>query len=150
MPQSFIDIIIHFVFSTKNRRRSIDPSIQPRLHENIGGIVKNKGGKILAIGGMADHIHLLVSLPKNISISDFIRDIKANSSRWMHRQYAFQKKFSWQNGYGAFSVSHSRLDPAIEYIKGQKRHHRSLTFREEVLDFLKRRNLPYDERYMWE
>ena len=150
MSQTFTSLYIHFVFRTKERHRTIDPSIQPVIYEYIGGIIRNKGGVLLAAGGMADHIHLLVSMPKNVSVVDFIRDVKANSSRWMHWKYRFQEKFAWQAGYAAFSVSYSNLEDVEKYIKGQKNHHRALKFKEEVMLFLKKHNLPYDERYMWD
>lgn len=110
MSQSYTNLIYHIVFSTKNRQPLITNEIKPRLYEYIGGILRNKGGIALAIGGMNDHIHVLAKLRPDDSLSNVLRDLKANSSGWMHKVFPEMKDFSWQNGYGAFTVSASQIE----------------------------------------
>lgn len=116
----------------------------------MAGIVKNIGGKALLINGMPDHVHLLVSLPATLSITDAVRLIKTNSSRWVHQTWQTRRSFAWQTGYGAFSVSLSNKDAVYKYIAKQEWHHRKKSFQEEFLDFLKKHGIEYDERYVWD
>lgn len=150
MPQSFTCLHFHIVFSTKHREPRITPEIQPRLYEYLGGILRSQNSKLIAAGGIADHVHLLVSLSKQLAISDALRDLKANSSGWIHDTFDDQKSFAWQAGYGAFAVSYSAIDDVKRYIANQAEHHRTKTFQEEFVEFLKRHHLEYDERYLWE
>ncbi len=150
MSQTFTGLYIHYVFSTKNRRMIISPEVQRGLYEYIGGIVQKKGGVLIKAGGWGNHIHLLISQPKNVAVSELIREVKSSSSKWVHETFSFQRRFAWQTGYGAFSVSKSNLESVKAYIEGQIEHHRTKTFKEEVLAFLKKHDLPYNERYMWE
>ena len=150
MPQSFICLNCHVVFSTKNHAPFLaDDDLVSRLHEYIGGIARESGSKLLAAGGMPDHIHLLVSLGKQNTIADTIRDIKSNSSRWIHDTFKNLRGFGWQTGYGAFAVSFSSMEDVKQYIAGQREHHRVRSFKEEFIALLQRHNIEYDERYIW-
>ena len=150
MPQSYVACYMHMIFSTKDRVRAITPDWAPRLYEYIGGIVRPHGAVLLAAGGIPDHVHLSVSLGKELSVSAALRIVKANSSKWVHDTFPEKRRFAWQNGYGAFSVSQSSLDDVHGYIAGQAEHHRTQTFQEEFIAFLERYQVPYDERYIWE
>ncbi len=150
MPQSFACLNCHIIFSTKHREPLLLPDRAPRLYAYIGGAVRAKGSSLTAAGGMPDHVHLLVSLGKQTSAANLVRDIKSNSSRWIHETVSGLSAFAWQAGYGAFSVSRSNLDKLKGYIAGQHEHHRVRSFQEEFLEFLKRHELQYDERYIWD
>jgi putative transposase len=150
VPQSFACLHYHLIFSTKNRAPLITEPIRDRLNEYLGGIIRNSGGRLLAAGGMPDHLHLLTSLDKQQSISDALRTIKSNSSGWVHETFPERAGFAWQAGYGAFSVSYSNIPEVSEYIANQAEHHRSKTFQEEFLAFLKRHDVEFDERYLWD
>ncbi len=150
MPQSFGSLYFHLIFSTKNRVPSISDTIQPRLFEYLGGILRNQKGRLVAAGGIEDHVHLLVSLSRQACISDTLRDLKSNSSGWIHETFPTQRSFAWQSGYGAFSVSFSALDSVRKYLENQKEHHAKQTFQEEFIAFLKLHELEYDERYIWD
>jgi putative transposase len=150
MPQSFAYLNCHIIFSTKNREPLLLPDFTPRLYEYIGGTVRAKGGSLVAAGGMPDHIHLSVAMGREMSAADTVRDVKSNSSRWIHETIADLRGFAWQSGYGAFSVSRSNLDDVKWYITSQPEHHRVRSFQEEFLAFLKRHEIEYDERYIWD
>ena len=150
MPQSFVCLNCHMVFSTKNRVPLIQPDWAPRLYDYVGGIVRGQCGRLLAAGGMPDHVHLAVSLDKKVAVADALRLIKTNSSRWVHETFPALRHFAWQTGYGAFGVSYSDLDRVKQYIAKQQEHHRARTFKEEFLALLKRHQIEYDERYIWD
>ena len=150
MPQSFVCLHCHIVFSTRERQRWLHPEISPRLYGYMGGALDAEGAKLLAAGGVEDHVHLLVSLGKEMAVADVVRAVKSNSSRWLHETFRNLHDFAWQTGYGAFSVSHSRLPSVERYIASQVEHHRVRSFQEEFVTFLKRHHIPYDERYLWD
>ncbi len=150
MPQSFGSLHFHLVFSTKNRQPLIDAELQPRLYQYIGGILRTEKSVLLAAGGMPDHVHLLVSLSRELSIAETVRLVKANSSKWIHGTFPECQQFAWQAGYGAFSVSFSNLPEVKNYIARQAEHHRVRTFQDEYRDFLRRHQLEWDERYVWD
>jgi putative transposase len=150
MPQSFAYLNCHIIFSTKNREPLLLPHFTARLYQYIGGTVRALGGSLVAAGGMPDHIHLSVSMGRQMSVADTVRDVKCNSSHWIHETIADLHGFAWQAGYGAFSVSRSALDDVKRYIAGQAEHHRVKSFQEEFLQFLKRHDMEYDKRYIWE
>jgi len=150
MPQSFVSLHCHIVFSTKNREPLIRDDWAARSYQYIGGIVRKQKCRLVAAGGMADHVHLLVSLGKMNSIADLVRDVKSNSSAWIHETFPQLQGFAWQAGYGAFAVSYSKIGEVKQYIAGQAEHHRVRSFREEFLAFLERHGIEYDERYIWE
>lgn len=149
MPQTYSQILLHVVFSTKDRMAHITPEIRASLHAYIGGIVRNLGGTALAVGGTADHVHALLHLPPDCHASECVRTIKANASKWIHERWPEQRLFSWQNGYAAFSVSRSNADTVVKYIASQEEHHRNYSFREEFVALLQRHGIPHDERFLW-
>ena len=150
MPQSLACLYAHLVFGTKNREPFIVPDLAPRLYAYIGGILRETGSVLIEVGGMPDHIYLLVSLGRQASIADTVRTIKSNSSRWVHETFPGRAAFAWQSGYGAFTVSYSNVEAVREYIRGQAEHHNVRTFQDEFRDFLRRHAIEWDERYVWD
>ncbi|MDH4201781.1 MAG: IS200/IS605 family transposase [Phycisphaerae bacterium] len=150
MAQSLAQIYIHIVFSTKERRPFIQTDIESELYAYIAGAIKKMDGFPCLINGTADHVHILSALPRTVTIAKFIEGIKRPSSQWIKTKGQMYQKFAWQNGYGAFSVSSSRMDSVKRYITCQKEHHRELSFKEELLEFLRKYNVQYDERYLWD
>jgi REP element-mobilizing transposase RayT len=149
MPQSFGSLHCHIVFSTKHRKPLIEPEWQDRLFEYIGGILRNHSCVLIAAGGTADHVHLLVSLSRTISVADAVRQIKSNSSGWVHGTLGLME-FQWQEGYGAFAVSYSNLDQVKAYIANQEEHHGRMTYQDEFRELLRRHQFEWDERYVWD
>lgn len=149
MAHTFSQVLVHFVFSTKGHAALLDAEVKEELIPYLGGAVRDMGGKALAINGPFDHIHVLASMPMTVAMADFMRDLKANSSGWVHRRYPKLAQFAWQRGYGAFSVSESNRKTVQAYIANQEEHHRRVTFKEEFLNLLKRHGIEYDERYLW-
>src|ERR1041384_1282276 len=147
---SYVSSYFHCVFSTKERRPMITPALRERLWPFLGGIARQNQMKAIEIGGVADHVHVLLSLPSTVSISKALQLIKGGSSKWVHETFPEHRLFGWQVKYGAFSVSVSQLDKTIQYIKDQPQHHRKMTFQEEFLALLKKHRLAYDERYLCE
>jgi REP element-mobilizing transposase RayT len=150
VPHSYAKLAYHCIFSTKGRRNLITSAIQDRLYGYISGILKNNDGHLVKGGGTGNHVHLLVELKGTLAIADAIRVIKANSSKWVHETYPDQRNFGWQTGYAAFTTSASSIDRIVEYIENQQKHHQTTTFEEEFIEFLRRHNLPFDERYLWD
>ncbi|RCS44619.1 IS200/IS605 family transposase [Bremerella cremea] len=150
MPQSFAGVYVHLIFSTKKRQRWIDAAWAPRLQEYLGGILRERKCELLAAGGVEDHIHLLISLSREITLAALVRDVKSISSHWVHQCIAESQEFAWQQGYSVFSVSQSALDDVKRYIAQQAEHHRQRSFRDELLMFLEKHGIPFDERYMWD
>jgi REP element-mobilizing transposase RayT len=150
MPQSLACLYYHLIFSTKNREPTLGDALRPRLYEYVGGLLRAEKAILMAAGGMPDHVHLLVSLSPQTSISDALRLIKTNSSKWIHEAFPDLRGFSWQTGYGAFSVSFSRLSVVEQYIGSQQEHHQTVPFQDEFLSFLRRHGVSYDERYLWD
>jgi putative transposase len=149
MPHSFVSILIHAVFSTKDRQPTLSPELSSRLFPYIGGIIRKMRGTPLAVNGPIDHVHLLFSIPASLSVAEALRVLKANSSRWVHEQFLAQSYFAWQSGYGAFTVSASRLEDVRKYITLQQEHHRAVSFQDEFLALLNKHGVPYDERDLW-
>ena len=150
MPQSYTCLHYHLVFSTKNRVPAITPEIEPRLWEYLGGIVRGLGGIPIQIGGVEDHVHLLVTLRQEPALSAMLRDLKAGSSGWVHDTFPHVREFWWQTGYGAFTVSHSNIDAVKAYIANQREHHQKQTFKDEFRELLTRHGIEFDEMYLWE
>ena len=150
MPDTFSQIYIQYVFAVKGRENLIKPSVQDELYKYIAGIVEGKDQKSLAVNGMPDHVHILVGLKPAMRISDLIRDIKNNSANFINEKGILKQKFSRQDGYGAFSYAESNFGNVIDYIKNQKEHHKKKTFRQEYLGFLKKFNIPYEGKYLFE
>jgi REP element-mobilizing transposase RayT len=141
---------MHCVFSTKNRRPFITPQLRARLWPYLGGIARENGITALTIGGVKDHVHLLLSLPATMAIAKAMQLIKGGSSKWVHDTFPNQRHFAWQIKYGAFSVSVSLVDKIVAYIERQETHHHKMTFQEEFIALLKKHRIAYDARYPWE
>ena len=150
MAGTYTKLIYHIVFSTKNRRPFITSTIEEELHKYIGGIIRGIGGVSLEINGTADHLHVLAVLPPKIAISNALRDIKANSSKWIHETKRDLSQFSWQDGYSAFTVSKSQVEPVQHYIRDQKEHHLQRDYKAELLGLLDKHEVEFDERYIWD
>ncbi len=150
MPHSYTHLLMHVVFSTKDRARLIDAELREKLYPYMGGIIRELGGSALAFNGTADHTHLLLLLPAKTALADVMRVLKTNSSRWVHETWADRRAFGWQPGYSAFSVSQSVADDVLRYIENQEDHHHRKTFKEEFIALLERHGIEYDERYLWD
>jgi REP element-mobilizing transposase RayT len=149
MAHTFTCLFVHVIFSTKNRTATISPDLAGRLFPYIGGIVRECQGNPIVVNGAADHVHMLVSLASGMSLAELMRLVKTNSSRWVHEQFPENRRFGWQSGYAAFTVSGSRLDDVRRYIEGQQAHHKRVSFQEEFRTFLARNGVECDEEYMW-
>jgi REP element-mobilizing transposase RayT len=150
MAGTYSKLYYHVVFSTKNRQPFITPSIEEELHKYIAGVLRGIGGSCVEINGIPDHLHLLAILPPKIAVSDALRDIKVNSSKWLHESKPELMKFAWQDGFAAFTVSKSQVEPVREYIREQKQHHAQRDFKSELLGLLERHEIEYDKRYIWD
>jgi putative transposase len=150
MPQSLVSLHVHVIFSTKHRELVIDPVLAPRLYGYIGGIVRQTASVPTAIGGVADHVHLLASLGRQTCVADLVRDVKSNSSKWVHETFPDRAGFGWQAGYGAFAVSVSMVERVKAYIANQEEHHRRQTFQDEFRAFLTKHGIAWDEQYVWD
>ncbi len=149
MPQSLSRVLVHIIFSTKDRMRVIKPDIEEELFAYIGGILRDQGAQPIKIGGAEDHLHIFCGLPRTITIGRLLEEIKKCSSKWIKTKGPEYRRFSWQGGYGIFSVGESGIENVKKYIANQKTHHRSMTFKEEFREFLDRYRVEYDERYVW-
>jgi len=147
MAHTESNIVLHVIFSTKDRARLITPEVRTDLFSYLGGIVREMGAVAIVIGGTADHVHLLIRIRPAQSPAEIVRVAKANSSRWIREKN--RRRFAWQTGYGVFSVSESNVGEVSRYIARQEEHHGKQTFQEEYVAFLKRNNVAYDERYIW-
>jgi putative transposase len=147
---SYVSSYFHCVFSTKERRPLIPPSLRDRLWPYLGGIARQHDMTALEIGGIQDHVHILLSLPATLAIAKGLQLLKGGSSKWVHDTFPEHRLFRWQVKYGAFSTSVSQLDNTIQYIKSQEQHHQKMTFQEEFIALLKRHRISYDERYLWD
>ena len=150
MGQSLVKNYLHIVFSTKNREPFIHPPFEIELHNYLGGICKKLDCQPIIVGGYTDHIHILCLLSKKIALMKLIEDVKSHSSKWMKTKDESLKNFYWQDGYGAFSVNPSEVDVVIKYIVNQHEHHRNINFQDEFRGYLKKYNVEYDERYVWD
>lgn len=150
MPQSFSSILVHVIFSTKNRENTLNPELSGALYAYLAVVLHDHGCAVVQIGGFEDHVHLLFGLPRTQSISQIVDILKSNSTRWIKRKDTALSQFHWQSGYGAFSVSDSNSDAVTKYIVNQHEHHRKTTFQEEYRQFLDRHKIQYDERYLWD
>jgi putative transposase len=149
MANTYTQIHIHFVFAVKFRHAIINKEWQEQLYKYIGGIVKSNNHKLLAINGVSDHIHILVGIRPAQSISDLMKNIKQDSSKWINTNKFSKTHFEWQEGYGAFSYSKSQLSAVVHYIENQELHHKKKTFREEYIDFLDKFGVDYDEKFIF-
>lgn len=149
MSHSYVSNIMHCVFSTKECTKIITPDLKKRLLPYMGGIANTNKIVPLEIGGVDNHVHLLLSIPSTMTVAKALQLIKGGSSKWIHDTFTEHKHFSWQEGYGAFSVSMSHIQETIVYIRRQEEHHKKKSFKEEFLAFLKKHDIDYDERYVW-
>jgi REP element-mobilizing transposase RayT len=150
MAQSLSQILLHLIFCTKDRYPFIDGEIRPRLFAYMAAICQTSKSYAYCVGGAADHVHIACLLPRTLSVSRLVEEIKKDSSKWIKEQGSQYAKFYWQHGYGAFSLGFSQLDSLIGYIKNQEAHHQKETFQDEFRRFLKKYQVQYDERYVWE
>jgi putative transposase len=150
VPQSFATVPLHIIFSTKGREPLLPMELVPRLREYISGMLPDFKCRLQNLNGMPDHVHLLVSLGREITLADLLRRVKAGSSRWIHDTFPELRHFGWQEGYGVFAVSPSQLAKVNRYIDRQPEHHRTRTFQEEFREFLKAHGEEWDERYVWD
>ena len=150
MANTFSQIYIQTVFAVSGRLALITKDYKEELHKYITGIVRNQGQKLIAINGMADHLHILIGLRPSMALADLVRDIKSDSSEWVNRRKLARGKFAWQEGYGAFSYGHSQLDMIVRYIQNQERHHRRKSFRNEYLTLLRKFEIEFKEEYVFQ
>ena len=149
MAQTLVSLLVHIVFSTKNRANLITPEIEPELFPYMTGILKNHESPCLAINGTANHVHLLISQSKNTALSDLIGELKRDSSKWIKTKGAAFRNFHWQDGYGGFSIGQSNMVALKRYITRQKQRHKAASFEAEFLGLLEKYEVEYDERYLW-
>jgi REP element-mobilizing transposase RayT len=149
MANTYSQLYIHIVFAVKGRQNLISENWKDEIYKYITGIVTNKGQKVISINGMPDHIHILIGLKPDKSISDLVRDIKSNSSKFINDKKWSDGKFEWQTGFGAFSYSHSQLTNVINYIQRQEEHHKTKTFKEEYIEFLQLFNIEFKDEYLF-
>jgi REP element-mobilizing transposase RayT len=149
MANTFLSLQYHVVFSTKNRERWIAAQVESEIWAYLAGIIKHQGGKPLQIGGVEDHVHLLFAMPATLALSNLVKSIKGDSSRWISQTWPAMREFGWQDGYGAFTVGQSQIADSIAYIKNQREHHQRKTFEEEYRAFLKFHCIESDEKYIF-
>ena len=146
---AYTSLMFHLTFSTKERKHFLRPGVRPRVCEYLGGIARAHDAQMLAAGGWDDHVHMALALSPRYSISDMVRLLKANSSKWIHETMEDLSGFAWQDGYGAFSVSKSAMPRVVQYIQGQDTHHQSASFEEEFLALLEKHGIEFDPKYIW-
>ena len=149
MAQTLTRLLVHVVFSTKERRDLIAPAIEAELHAYLGGICRNRESPALVIGGTENHVHLLISLSKNMALSDLMMTLKKDSSKWIKTKGDAFRDFHWQDGYGAFSIGESQVRAATDYIRGQRERHKILSFEDELVALAERYGVLFDRRYLW-
>jgi REP element-mobilizing transposase RayT len=147
MPDAYTNLLVHVVFSTKNRDKSLTGDVRRELFPYLTSLSRECGAKAYATGGGLDHVHMLINMPPSLTVSDLLRFLKANSSRWIRSK--FNRSFGWQRGYGAFSVSRSRCPEVCAYIEGQVDHHRRVAFEDEFVSLLKRSEIEFENERLW-
>ena len=147
MSRTFTKLVYHVVFATKERRAVLTPDVTEGLYPYLAGAVGSEGGRAFAINGSIDHVHVLARLRQDKALSDVIREIKANSSLWIHRTFTTHRSFAWQGGYSAFTVSESQQERVARYVENQESRHRSMTFTDELAAMLAAHSIPFDARY---
>jgi putative transposase len=150
MSQSLSRVILHIIFSTKDRESWLESHVRPRVHAYLATICRDLGAEPLHVGGVADHVHIVTTLPRTLSQADLVEQLKKVPSKWIKTLDARYHGFFWQRGYGAFSVSPSQLEALLQYIEAQQEHHRTRTFQEEYRELLRRHGVDFDERYVWD
>jgi putative transposase len=150
MPQSLANVLVHIIFSTKNRSPSIKPEIETELYPYLASIFKACRSPAHQIGGTEDHIHAVCSLSRTITLANLLEEVKKSSSKWIKTKGPEYSRFAWQNGYGVFSIGQSQLSIVKRYISQQKDHHRKKTFQDEFREFMKKYQIQFDERFVWD
>jgi len=150
MPQSLSKVILHIIFSTKNREPWLESNVLPRVHAYVATICRDLGAELVRVGGVVDHVHIVTTLPRTVSQAQLIEQIKKASSKWIKALDARYRGFFWQRGYGAFSVSPSQLDAVLQYVETRDEHHHTRTFQEEYRELLRGHGVDFDERYVWD
>jgi putative transposase len=150
MAQTLVSLLVHVVFSTKHREDFITPEIEDDLYAYLGGVARKHQSRLLAAGGTANHVHLLISQSKNVALSRLIAELKKASSVWLKTKGREFTNFHWQDGYGGFSIGESQIPALRSYFANQKQHHQKKTFQGELIEFLKKYEIEYDERYLWD
>ncbi len=150
MPQSLSLNLVHLVFSTKDRMPLITSDVLPNLHAYLATVARKNDGECYRVGGVTDHVHLALRLSRTVALADLVSELKTSSSKWMKEQGPGLSKFSWQRGYGAFSIGPKDLEAVLAYIDGQEEHHRTKTFQDEYRSFLRHYGIEFDERYVWD
>ncbi len=150
MANTYSQVYLQFIFAVKGRQSLINPKHNDELQKYITGIVQNRKQKMLAINNMPDHLHLLVGFGTTISMADFMEEVKSISSKFINEKEWIRGKFEWQRGYGVFSYSRSQIDSVINYISNQQEHHKKSSFKEEYLNYLRKFEVDYDERFLFE
>lgn len=150
MPQSLSNILIHLIWSTKDRYPWLTPGIREKMHAFLAGAVRQLACEAYRVGGVADHVHLAVRLSRTLSVADLVKEVKTASTKWLKEQDPVFAGFHWQQGYGAFSVGMSQKETLLHYIDTQEDHHRARTFQDEYRDFLRKYGIDHDERYVWD
>ena len=150
MPNTFSQIYLQFVFAVQHRQCVIPSAHKEEIHKYMTALVQNRKSKMLAINSMPDHIHIFVGFKPNVLISDFVKEIKVESNNFINNKDWIKGKFSWQEGYGVFSYSHSQIGSVIRYVQNQEKHHQKKTFRQEYLEFLEKFDVPFDEKYLFD
>ena len=151
MPQSFSRVVLHTIFSTKDRFAFLqNPEFRAEVHAYLGGCARSLHCLPIQIGGVSDHVHLLTTLARTIAIADFVKEVKRVSCNWIHERGGPWSKFHWQGGYASFSVSESNVAQVVRYIENQEAHHRGQTFQDEYREFLRKHGETWDEKYVWD
>jgi REP element-mobilizing transposase RayT len=150
MSQSLSKVLLHIVFSTKNRQKTIPKHLRAKLHAYLAGVCRSKGSEAYRVGGTDDHVHIACTLPRPLTMAKLVEEIKKPSSLWMKQQEGGTGQFSWQAGYGIFSLGQSQLPALLRYIDNQEEHHRTKSFKEELLELLEKYGVEYDEKYLWD
>lgn len=149
MGQTLTNLTIHIIFSTKDRMPLIEPKYKEELMAYLAGLVQKLKANSLIINGTQDHVHMLVEIPSSISVSELMKFVKGNSSRWVNQSRDTKEIFAWQDGYAAFSVSKSAIPRVFHYIKNQENHHKKRSFQDEVINFLEKHSISYNDQYIW-
>ncbi len=150
MASTLTNLLYHIVFTTRKRQYLIIPALLIELYPYIGGIIREEKGKLLKIRGTSNHVHLLARFSASVSVSEIMRRVKGSSSKWVNENSKSASHFTWQRGYGAFSVSESSVENMVSYIENQEEHHRKTTFEEEFLRLLQKHKISYEEKYIWD